>query len=96
MVVLSGTVGIKLLAGYMLNIKDDVRSQNDVITIIIVSYTQNHIGALLLAKFTTYQDFHTQLYTCAAEFDFLSLEVCYQFIGIEKSEQDEDKISIST
>ncbi|XP_065896463.1 protein C-mannosyl-transferase DPY19L1-like isoform X2 [Dysidea avara] len=33
-----------------------------------------HIGALLLAKFTSYQDFHTQLYTCAAEFDFLSFE----------------------
>lgn len=74
--VLSGTVGIKLSAGYILDIKDDVRSQNDVI-IITVSCTQNHIGALLLAKFTTYQDFHTQLYTCAAEFDFLSLEVCH-------------------
>jgi len=34
---------------------------------------QAHIGALLLSKFTSYQDFHTQLYTCAAEFDFLSL-----------------------
>lgn len=33
---------------------------------------QAHIGALLLSKFTSYQDFHTQLYTCAAEFDFLS------------------------
>ena len=38
---------------------------------------QVHIGALLLAKFTSYQDFHTQLYTCAAEFDFLSIEVLY-------------------
>ncbi len=34
---------------------------------------QAHIGAILLSKFTTYQDFHTQLYTCAAEFDFLSI-----------------------
>lgn len=54
---LAGTVGIKLLVGYLLNIRDD-----------------SHIGALLLAKFTTYQDFHTQLYTCAAEFDFISKE----------------------
>ena len=35
---------------------------------------QAHIGAILLSKFTSYQDFHTQLYTCAAEFDYLPLE----------------------
>ena len=34
---------------------------------------QAHIGAILLSKFTSYQDFHTQLYTCAAEFDYLPL-----------------------
>ena len=35
---------------------------------------QAHIGAILFSKFTSYQDFHTQLYTCAAEFDYLPLE----------------------
>ena len=35
---------------------------------------QAHIGAILLSKFTSYRDFHTQLYTCAAEFDFLPAE----------------------
>ena len=33
---------------------------------------QAHIGAILLSKFTSYRNFHTQLYTCAAEFDFLA------------------------
>jgi len=28
--------------------------------------------SIFLSKFTSYKDFHTQLYTCAAEFDFLS------------------------
>uniref|UniRef100_A0A8C6U227 Dpy-19-like 1, like (H. sapiens) n=1 Tax=Neogobius melanostomus TaxID=47308 RepID=A0A8C6U227_9GOBI len=34
-----------------------------------------HISALIKSKFTSYKDFHTMMYTCAAEFDFIELEV---------------------
>lgn len=30
------------------------------------------------SKFTSFRDFHTMLYTCAAEFDFLSLSTVYR------------------
>lgn len=30
---------------------------------------------ILKSKFTDYKDFHTMLYTCAAEFDFIETEV---------------------
>ncbi|XP_010779445.1 probable C-mannosyltransferase DPY19L1 [Notothenia coriiceps] len=33
-----------------------------------------HISGLIKSKFTSYKDFHTLMYTCAAEFDFLELE----------------------
>lgn len=33
---------------------------------------------LLKSKFTSYRDFHTMLYTCAAEFDFMSLSTVYR------------------
>ncbi|CAD6188034.1 unnamed protein product [Caenorhabditis auriculariae] len=33
-----------------------------------------HILDILRSKFTDYQNFHTRLYTCSAEFDFISLE----------------------
>lgn len=36
---------------------------------------QAHISALIRSKFLSYRDFHTLMYTCAAEFDFLELEV---------------------
>uniref|UniRef100_A0A8C7MKH1 Probable C-mannosyltransferase DPY19L1 n=1 Tax=Oncorhynchus kisutch TaxID=8019 RepID=A0A8C7MKH1_ONCKI len=34
-----------------------------------------HIGNLIRSKLTNYKDFHTLMYTCAAEFDFMELEV---------------------
>ncbi|CAD5123910.1 DgyrCDS12217 [Dimorphilus gyrociliatus] len=33
-----------------------------------------HISDILRSKFTDYRDFHTMLYTCAAEFDFLPMK----------------------
>uniref|UniRef100_A0A7N6B715 Dpy-19-like 1, like (H. sapiens) n=1 Tax=Anabas testudineus TaxID=64144 RepID=A0A7N6B715_ANATE len=35
-----------------------------------------HISGLIKSKFTSYRDFHTLMYTCAAEFDFMESEVC--------------------
>lgn len=37
--------------------------------------SQAHISGLIKSKFTNYKDFHTLMYTCAAEFDFIELEV---------------------
>lgn len=37
-----------------------------------------HIFNLMRSKFTSFRDFHTMLYTCAAEFDFLSLSTVYR------------------
>ncbi|XP_022692813.1 probable C-mannosyltransferase DPY19L1 [Varroa jacobsoni] len=34
----------------------------------------SHIWNILLAKLTDYRDFHTMLYTCAPEFDFLKVD----------------------
>ncbi|XP_043482068.1 probable C-mannosyltransferase DPY19L1 [Leptopilina heterotoma] len=41
---------------------------------IIKSEDDNHIFQLLMSKLTKYKDFHTMLYTCAPEFDFLQYE----------------------
>ncbi|ELT92907.1 hypothetical protein CAPTEDRAFT_6584 [Capitella teleta] len=37
-----------------------------------------HIGDILRSKFTNFKNFHTQLYTCAAEFDFMERETPYR------------------
>ncbi|KAI6201002.1 hypothetical protein M3Y96_00794700 [Aphelenchoides besseyi] len=34
----------------------------------------NHVFDILRSKFTNYSNFHTRLYTCAAEFDFVDFE----------------------
>ncbi|CAK6959046.1 dpy-19-like 1%2C like [Scomber scombrus] len=39
-----------------------------------------HISGLIKSKFTSYKDFHTLMYTCAAEFDFMELETPVRYI----------------
>ena len=41
---------------------------------IMKSEDDNHIFDLLQSKFTNFKNFHTMLYTCAPEFDFLQYE----------------------
>ncbi|XP_066597344.1 protein C-mannosyl-transferase DPY19L1 isoform X2 [Prorops nasuta] len=40
-------------------------------TMVLVSDNDSHIYNLLASKLEDYRDFHTMLYTCSAEFDFL-------------------------
>ncbi|XP_039973604.1 dpy-19-like 1, like [Xiphias gladius] len=39
-----------------------------------------HISGLIKSKFTSYKDFHTMMYTCAAEFDFMELETPVRYL----------------
>ncbi|KAM9724348.1 dpy-19-like 1, like [Menidia menidia] len=39
-----------------------------------------HISGLIKSKFTSYQDFHTLMYTCAAEFDFMEFETPVRYL----------------
>uniref|UniRef100_A0A8C7XNP7 Dpy-19-like 1, like (H. sapiens) n=1 Tax=Oryzias sinensis TaxID=183150 RepID=A0A8C7XNP7_9TELE len=39
-----------------------------------------HISGLIKSKFTSYKDFHTMMYTCAAEFDFIELETPVRYL----------------
>merc|ERR1711970_1171928 len=40
-----------------------------------------HIFDILMSKFTDFATFHTKLYTCAAEFDFIPVSTFIVFIG---------------
>uniref|UniRef100_A0A672Z0D4 Dpy-19-like 1, like (H. sapiens) n=1 Tax=Sphaeramia orbicularis TaxID=375764 RepID=A0A672Z0D4_9TELE len=42
---------------------------------ILFCFSKAHISGLIKSKFTSYKDFHTMMYTCAAEFDFMEFEV---------------------
>ncbi|OZC06066.1 hypothetical protein X798_06951, partial [Onchocerca flexuosa] len=44
------------------------------LTTTFMLFWQAHIMDLLRAKFTTFANFHTRLYTCAREFDFIGSE----------------------
>nr|XP_020471208.1 probable C-mannosyltransferase DPY19L1 [Monopterus albus] len=39
-----------------------------------------HISGLIKSKFTSYKDFHTLMYTCAAEFDLMELETPVRYL----------------
>ncbi|XP_068615314.1 dpy-19-like 1, like [Brachionichthys hirsutus] len=39
-----------------------------------------HISGLIRSKFSSYKDFHTLMYTCAAEFDFLEQETPVRYL----------------
>uniref|UniRef100_A0A3Q2ZD17 Dpy-19-like 1, like (H. sapiens) n=1 Tax=Kryptolebias marmoratus TaxID=37003 RepID=A0A3Q2ZD17_KRYMA len=39
-----------------------------------------HISGLIKSKFTSYNDFHTLMYTCAAEFDFMEFETPVRYL----------------
>uniref|UniRef100_A0A674DYS4 Dpy-19-like 1, like (H. sapiens) n=1 Tax=Salmo trutta TaxID=8032 RepID=A0A674DYS4_SALTR len=39
-----------------------------------------HISSLIKSKFTSYKDFDTMMYTCAAEFDFMEIETPLRYI----------------
>lgn len=40
----------------------------------------NHVIDILRSKFTNFANFHTQLYTCSKEFDFLEFDVILKLI----------------
>ncbi|KAG9259564.1 putative C-mannosyltransferase DPY19L1 [Astyanax mexicanus] len=39
-----------------------------------------HISSLIKSKFTSYKDFDTMMYTCAAEFDFMEAETVWRYM----------------
>lgn len=45
------------------------------VNVIFCNLSKAHISSLIKSKFTDYKDFDTMMYTCAAEFDFMEIEV---------------------
>ncbi|KAI5617533.1 putative C-mannosyltransferase DPY19L1 [Silurus asotus] len=56
-----------------------------------------HISSLIKSKFTSYKDFDTMMYTCAAEFDFMEVEIIKDVMmffrnrGRDENEDEDDQ-----
>ena len=48
---------------------------NLLVSLVVKQDDDAHIAEILKAKFTDFQNFHTLMYTCAKEFDFMEMEV---------------------
>ncbi|KAH7731588.1 Protein DPY-19 [Aphelenchoides avenae] len=45
-------------------------------------HDDDHVFDILRSKFTEFANFHTRLYTCAPEFDFIGMEVAYNSVQL--------------
>ena len=57
------------------SVLSDAVDTNNLETLKTDYFLQAHIGDIFASKFTDFKNFHTMLYTCAAEFDFMEREV---------------------
>ncbi|XP_030637797.1 dpy-19-like 1, like [Chanos chanos] len=51
-----------------------------VLSVVLGASDDAHISSLIKSKFTSYKDFDTMMYTCAAEFDFMEVETPLRYI----------------
>ncbi|XP_051577182.1 probable C-mannosyltransferase DPY19L1 [Myxocyprinus asiaticus] len=50
------------------------------LSVILGASDDAHISSLIKSKFTSYKDFDTMMYTCAAEFDFIEADTLFRYI----------------